>query len=318
MANSPYAISPLFGGTSVGPPAPASELRNQFSGTIFSGYDAGPSLPNSTQFPENMQPTVYAREAQQGMFWAQETIPHMYLHKIPNNAAHSTLAKVLFQDIQTNVRGNQNSNTPNWPLFVLTDIQNRDILKRDLMKYQNVTSVFCTWQTLVDHGQLGSLKFNFAGVLKNVPTGAVGSDCVALNLIVGGRVSLPNYWGCDVYPGMGLYFLLLKDEGGKLSLVPYCDPNTNLRPKVGDKELSIERQKMNDYKNERLKTHEVLKVYRVGVSLDAGAPALGHLRPYKHDAENNTIIFGHHVKEKLCNNNNRINDLGKIEIYLGV
>eukprot|EP00854_Cymbomonas_tetramitiformis_P023553 gene23553-28521_t len=33
---------------------------------------------------------------------------------------------------------------------------------------------------------------------------------------------------------------------------------------------------------------------------------------------NNTIVFGHHVKEKLCNNNNRINDLGKIEVYLGV
>ncbi|KAK3288305.1 hypothetical protein CYMTET_4195 [Cymbomonas tetramitiformis] len=313
--SSPYAISPLFEGTSIGPPAPASELRNQFSGTIFSGYDAGPSLPNSTQFPENMQPALYARDAQQGMFWAQETIPHLYLHKIPsNNAAQSTLAKILLRDIQTNVRGEQNSNTPNWPLFVLTNTQNQDNLKRDLMKYQNVTGVFCTWQALADYEQLSNLTFNFAGVLKNVPTGAIGSDCVALNLIVGGRVSMPNYWGHDVYPGVGLYFLLLQKGKENLSIVPYCDPNTNLRPMVGDKNLSIEES----FKSELSEKHKVLKVFRVGVSLDAGAPALGHLKPYKFVAENNTIVFGHHVKEKLCNNNNRINDLGKIEVYLGV
>ncbi|KAK3247123.1 hypothetical protein CYMTET_43349 [Cymbomonas tetramitiformis] len=212
-------------------------------------------------------------------------------------------------------KGNM-SNTPNWPLFVLTNTQNQDNLKRDLMKYQNVTGVFCTWQALADYEKLSDLNshFNFAGVLKNVPTGAIGSDCVALNLIVGGRVSMPNYWGHDVYPGVGLYFLLLQKGKENLSIVPYCDPNTNLRPMVGDKNLSIEES----FKSELSEKHKVLKVFRVGVSLDAGAPALGHLKPYKFVAENNTIVFGHHVKEKLCNNNNRINDLGKIEVYLGV
>ncbi|KAK3262344.1 hypothetical protein CYMTET_28794 [Cymbomonas tetramitiformis] len=233
--------------TRIGAPSIAGTLPGSFSnagpmGLPFTSMSTGPSINPSAPFPDGSSPSLYNRGSQPGMLWAQETIPQMYLHKVHfgkrSNHGHSDAFKALvtelWKDISQNVRGQMNSNTPQWPLFIIssekeyTGIDPADVTNKDILKFRGMTGQFVTWQSLNTYllatteeqrlqdnmqtaefpkgittaesyahslTQAPIIYVNFVGVLKNIPTGGVGCNSVSMNTISGGRVTMVNHWG---------------------------------------------------------------------------------------------------------------------------
>ncbi|KAK3246098.1 hypothetical protein CYMTET_44319 [Cymbomonas tetramitiformis] len=340
-------------------------------GNPFQSMTSGPAVNPSAPFPQGAPPDLYNRGSQPGMFWAQETIPQMYLHKVfasgrsDSRPEYTNLITEFWNDIYKNVRGDVNSNTPSWPIFVLTSskisstFDPSDVTNKDILKFRGMTGQFVTWYALnrylqstddaarfLDHMQefptedveavntpadlvkildkRDILKINFVGILKNIPTGGVGSSSVSMNVISGGRVTMVNHWGVNCMEGTRLYFLLvkghreLKNRDGTreplgLKLIPYANPFSNEQPAPGIP-LAIE---VKHRVPPRLR-HIVLRVISVGRALQSTVDPRMNNRTHeirKTVANEPYINFCSYLDVNIKSN---LRNLGKVEIYVGI
>ncbi|KAK3288666.1 hypothetical protein CYMTET_3884 [Cymbomonas tetramitiformis] len=368
-----YSGSLPVPGMRVGAPAVGGSLSTSFTqaspmGLPFANMSSGPAVNPTSPYPPNSDPSVYNKGNQPGMFWAQETIPQLYLHKIRTNSAeirnveYESLVKHFWEDITKNVRGDTVSNTPSWPLFALvpsrasTLIEPSDVTNKDVFKFRGLTGQFVTWSALnkyliatddhsrIDHGlqtdtrlsredseeetfvKLMSdatvLNINFVGVLKNIPTGGVGSTSVSMNVIAGGRVSMVNHWGTNCMQGTRLYFLIVKgpsetegsrDDDRCMKIIPYANPYSNEQPSPGiPLDLEVRNRVHEDKRN------LVLRVISVGRCLHATANFKMYNRAHelRKDSRNRTFIrYTTQITQAI---NHNLRNLGKIEVYIGI
>ncbi|KAK3283119.1 hypothetical protein CYMTET_9166 [Cymbomonas tetramitiformis] len=157
--------------------------------------------------------------------------------------------------------------------------------------YGNCTAVFATWQSVDEYvseqsaswGQMNDAdfmkkakilvdQFALVGVLKNIPTGGVGRDRIAMNLVVGGRVAMVNYWGATATEATSVYFVFAhRKNEHKVRLFPYADETRNGRPRPGES-LGVE----SDYEIPSEQRHVVIAAIRVGLCLFGTVDATRH------------------------------------------
>lgn len=361
-------------GMQVGAPAVGGNLGASFvqtspMGSPFASMTSGPTVNPSSPYPPNSSPSLYSRGNQPGMFWAQETIPQLYLHKLrlgssdAKDASFENLVKNFWEDVTGNVRGETNSNTPSWPLFALnihresTVLETADITNKDILKFRGVTGQFATWtaidkylldtdfETRKRHGvqtetdiesNIGDaetlyaalmsdsivLRINFVGVLKNIPTGGVGSTSVSMNVISGGRVTMINHWGTNCMEGTRLYFLVvygLSEDPKKpreskcVKLIPYANCLSNEKPSPG---IPLDLEVRYDIPPEN--QHKVLRVISVGRCLHATVNLKNYnpVHEIQRDARNKK--FMRYTTQVRQNAQHNLKSLGKVEVYIGI
>ncbi|KAK3249550.1 hypothetical protein CYMTET_41022 [Cymbomonas tetramitiformis] len=327
---------------------------------------SGPTVDPASPYPPNSSPSLYNKGSQPGMFWAQETIPQMYLHKLSMSSIETrdtefdALVKDFWEDITKNVRGDTISNTPAWPLFALViDRQTSlvgasDVTNKDILKFKGMTGQFVTWNALhkylmatddakrLRHGLQTEFKWtevdtdehryskvmsdaiilriNFVGILKNIPTGGVGSTSVSMNVIAGGRVTMVNHWGVNCLEGTRLYFLIVigpsEKEGSspddkRMKIIPYANPYSNEQPSPG---IPLDLEVRNDVDKDL--QNYVLRAISVGRCLHATANIRMNNRVHEIRKDPRGRTYMRYTTQISQNINLR--NLGKIEVYVGI
>ncbi|KAK3289732.1 hypothetical protein CYMTET_2861 [Cymbomonas tetramitiformis] len=236
--------------------------------------------------------------------------------------------------------------------FDISDITNKDILK-----FRGMTGQFVTWGALAKYlrktdetkrlkdrmqeteaqihrntadpaeyarmllNSARVLQINFVGILKNIPTGGVGSSSVSMNVISGGRVTMINHWGTSCMEGTSLFFVLAEGhpEGRsysvnkrELKFFPYANALTNERPAVGFP-LGVEVA----HGVLPREQHTVLRVIPVGRCLHATMDTRRQNRAHrvnKNSFGRTYVDFCDIAREGLASD---VRSLGTIEIYVG-
>ncbi|KAK3255111.1 hypothetical protein CYMTET_35738 [Cymbomonas tetramitiformis] len=193
------------------------------------------------------------------------------------------------------------------------------IQESDLRVHQNTADPAEYAHMLLDSSRV--LQINLVGILKNIPTGGVGSSSVSMNVVSGGRVTMINHWGTSCMEGTSLFFVIAigHPEGSaysvdrtELKILPYANALSNERPMVG---FPLGVEIAHDVLPER--QHTVLRVIPVGRCLHATMDSRKQNRTHrvKRNSLNQTYVdFCDTLREGLAAN---VRSLGTIEIYVG-